>query len=467
MMTIMKSESHKNIISYFTLRFCYNDVLHKTGERMACAKDSILIGQHDYCEIRYPQSEIYEDVVFAEIKPNTSGEGWHLIPCSEYYEVSVNGSPVDFIHYLKDGDRIGFAHEKQELIFNQHKDNKFDLSEGYKQLNKSVYIWTIAVIAALMFAMVGILYFHEKDTESLSAEMLKDARSSVYRIDVCYFVKIQIVDGDTLALDTFDIDSQGMPAIVGTAFLTTDSLLITARHCIEPWLNMVDYKKIENHEKQDFIPAQWALDAETYNQIHDNDTTMQVISYCNISSGDSGNEYLCSFSSSDFIMRKDRDEIIEIGDYSQVYYWRSIERTFHRTSMMRDDIAYTRINQAGKIKLGNRVLLSKTLSVFNKRLEFIGFPTYSEIDIENTNNQLQRPIKVATDDSLSFEMLAHNGELSPGYSGGPVLVRNGDDWFAVGVISVTDKVKDTRVYSVPVTELECMEKKKGEIKDGK
>ena len=53
-------------------------------------------------------------------------------------------------------------------------------------------------------------------------------------------------------------------------------------------------------------------------------------------------------------------------------------------------------------------------------------------------------------------VIAHNGDIVPGYSGGPVLTKQGFRWYAIGVVSVTDKYVNKRFYSVPVIEIERM-----------
>ena len=50
------------------------------------------------------------------------------------------------------------------------------------------------------------------------------------------------------------------------------------------------------------------------------------------------------------------------------------------------------------------------------------------------------------------EMIAHDGRLTHGYSGGPALVLRDGGLCVAGVISVIDGAGGERMYSVPVSE---------------
>ena len=90
--------------------------------------------------------------------------------------------------------------------------------------------------------------------------MIKKSENSVVQIktDSVFLLAYNKTTGDTLHIDSCEY------MVSGTAFITDDSLLVTARHCVEPWLNVdsipADSSKIES------LPVKWALMAETRNQ---------------------------------------------------------------------------------------------------------------------------------------------------------------------------------------------------------
>ena len=136
-------------------------------------------------------------------------------------------------------------------------------------------------------------------------------------------------------LDKASIDNE-----FGTAFLTTDGQLVTARHCIEPWLDFpkgtTKYIINDNTPK----PVMMALEAVTNNILHGDSAQWRMVSYCSLRKPEINDSVLLNVSSEDFIFDNSRDHIVECGDYEHQYFWRSIKVRPHHTDMMLGDIAY-------------------------------------------------------------------------------------------------------------------------------
>ena len=64
-------------------------------------------------------------------------------------------------------------------------------------------------------------------------------------------------------------------------------------------------------------------------------------------------------------------------------------------------------------------------------------------------------------DGYPNTVIAHDGNISHGFSGGPVMTRFGlFNWCVIGVVSVTDTGNSSWYYSVPISEIERMNNSK-------
>ena len=160
------------------------------------------------------------------------------------------------------------------------------------------------------------------------------------------------------------------------------------------------------------------------------------------------------------------------GDYEHQYFWRSLKVRPHRTDMMLGDIACLPLNMGvvgpleqtnipkGTIQLATKEDMLALCKKDGRALVILGSPDGSLEGqyIEKSKDELRQAVRFA-DDGYPATVLSHNGEITPGFSGGPVLTKRGVfGWCAIGVISASDKKNDNRCYSVPVTEIERMKK---------
>jgi len=440
---------------YYSLRYRESDSLHKAGERIVASKDVVRIGQQPDCEVSIPNESFYIDELFAIIRPCIHTKGWQLIPMSEFVKVRVNGTDVTLVHYLADGDRITFDDCRQELLFNVRNDSNYNPGMGIMKFSPPMSRWMIVLFIFLPIVLFGMLWYENnqaKDEEKKLEKLLQEAKSSVWQLSVDSVFYVEETSSDSRVLRRFSyIGSEGK-AINGTAFMTTDSFLFTARHCIEPWLNDGDIiRGVPGMVKS--VPTRWALEAETYNQTHNNDTIYKVVSLCTLSRGEHATEQVeKKWRSSDFIYDTTRDEIIDMGDFEHEYYWRSIRRKSSRNDMMFGDLAYIPFVDKGVIAVASEEHVEELVKERNK-LYFMGYPEYQVPGFEYSEGKVKRNYH-------SSEMIAHNGRLIHGYSGGPALAIKEDSIYVVGIISVIDSKGGDRMYSVPITK-----RKKGGMSD--
>lgn len=398
-----------------------------------------VIGQPDGCDLKIINHTQYEDVVFAKIVPNRDGSGWHLVKVSPYFPILVNGVEMNRVHFLQDGDHIECPNGA--FRFNIHDGEKVVPSVTHIHKNGKILWWLMAAVVVIAVIVGYRIYDSQRD--NLTDTMRLQIESSLFstRVD-----SLQLVSGDSI-IDSYSYAS----GPVGTAFLTADSLLVTARHCIQPWLNQVlpaEYSKIP--EISDW-PIAKALFAETFNQLNDT-LRYQIVSYLTLTD-ESGKSF--PISSREFSINYDNDDIVELGNYRASKYWRSISHRYNRRDMMLDDVAVAKFASAGFIPLASSEDIRRLLAQRNVKLHFFGHPeaavTGNSIDYKSDNLRVD-----LTEENGHISILAHEGGLTPGFSGAPVIVRDGIGYKAVGIASVIDEKNQNRSYSVPTSEVEFL-----------
>lgn len=451
---------------YYTLRYERTDALHKAGDQLANADNTLHIGQTEACEVRLTNDSQYEDTVIAVIKRRTDEKGWKLIKVSPHkeHEVRINGSPINHVHFLNNGDRIAFEGQRQELVFNLHEDNQYH-SNGIINIGKRSNRAIVAWLAIVSIALIGFVLY-QRYSRSMSDAMIEEAKQSVFLIKADS-VQLRVYQGDNVTT----LESAVVNNELGTAFLTTDGMLVTARHCIEPWLNLPDGTILDTLSTKTPNHIRMALKAVTNNTIAESqgdDIRWSIVSYCSLWKPDESDTLLFTTTSEDFRINDSRDHVMALGDFVHQYFWRSIKVRPHRTDMMLGDIAYlpdaaSSLHRKGTIRLATKEEVTKLCRHPNRPLIIMG-RTANDTD----NSQIQSPkaqlLLQLTDnqckDGYPNTVIAHDGKIGHGFSGGPVLTRQGlNGWCVIGVVSVTDSNEDGWYYSVPVSEIERMNNK--------
>lgn len=422
---------------YYTLRW------DGGKEHLAAAENPVRLGQKADCDVRLPNNGPYEDETFALIRPDVAKDGWVLLPSTENVQTLVNGAPVQLVHYLRTGDRISFSETDAEIIFELRSGERFG-TETVRFTSLSRKVIAIAACAALLLAGLGIYALRSAQLqEKRNGLALENAKESIYRIRVDSLYYTVSVAGEKTICESIPSNEEN-----GTAFVTESGLLITARHCIEPWLNTDERKLYEEAFESWPADVAMAARAETYNQLHPGDTVHRLVSRCSILKGDG--TLVRVVYSDDFRYDSSRDEVIEIGDFNSVHYRRSITGRFNRADMMLGDIAcLDALPLKGTLKPANEELLRH----WSKPHTVLGYPS------RHIQAGLETPDITPLAGYQPGLMITYQESLVPGYSGGPaVFVKNGDV-YVVGVVSTVDpddspgnKGKE-RSFFVPITEL--------------
>ena len=453
---------------YYTLRFERNDGQHTSGEKVVNADNPLHIGQTETCEVRLINDSQYEDAVLAVIEKMPDEKGWKLIRLSPFkeHEVRVNGTPVNYVNFLADGDRISFEGQRQELTFNIREDNQYTASNILsirRSHNRTVVAWLAIISTALILFLLQQFY-----SRPMSESMIEKAKQSVFQITVDSIALRVRYDDSTAVIRTAPRQDG-----YGIAFLTTDGKLVTARHCIEPWLNIPNTIPMDTADSSYTpLPVKMALQAVTNNIIaksQGDNTRWEMVSYCSVLKPGT-HDTVFRVTSADFIINDSRDHIMEYGDYENQYFWRSIKVRPHRTDMMLGDIAYLPDtanplpHHKGSIRMATKEEIGELCKKPNRPLVIVG-----RMSNDAENQQLQSPtahlMLQLTDNDFKEGypnvVIAHDGNIGHGFSGGPVMTRTGFfDWCVIGVVSVTDQNNEGWYYSVPISEIERMDNTK-------
>lgn len=447
-MKSMGMENNENVC--FSLKYGKSDSVHKKGELVVVRSGELRIGQQEDCEVRFTNRTDFEDEQYAVIRPTRNEGEWQIIPVSEYVDVYVNGVPVILLHHLNDGDRISFDCEDQELIFKICRFDASDTAKGVVVVPAPHFAKSFALLTALTLVLLSILggyVFKAGSAERNTNRMLNALRESVLQVSVDSVLFVErTTDGEKVLRSYSYLEEEGS-VINGTAFLTSDSRIVTARHCIEPWLSDRNVADADGPEDLTCQPSSWAMEAETYNQTHDSDTSYAVVAICNFTRDHDGDgKSVRSFWSSEFNIDRTRDLIVEKGDFKNVFYWRSIEESGLSKEMMLGDVAWTKTDIVGQLSLAGEDTIDELLTG-RQLFYFMGYPDHKTMrGLAVTEGHMQ----------MEFEkggMIAHDGNLIHGYSGAPAIVLKGHKAYVVGVVTRIDANGGGRSYSVPVNEL--------------
>lgn len=445
-----KTESQNKSSAYYTLKYEQTDPLHKKGEVVVIPSGELHIGQQNDCKVLFHNNTDYEDELYAIIRPTRNEGEWLLIPTSEYVKTSANGNPVELVHYLNNGDRITFEGEEQELLFETHRDDKYNLATGIQMIAAPMskrLITCMIAIPAILFSLIACYIIKDNYDEEQREALLAGLHTSILQISVDTVQYLEVTSLGERILRKYSYQKSEGHIMNGTAFLTADSCIVTARHCIEPWLNDPMVSEANTPTELKSIPTQWAMEAETYNQTHDSDTIYRVVAICDFFIGLNGTERFGeSIKSTKFVVDRSRDNVIEKGDFDTVFYWRSIKETYSNKEVMLGDVAWTRTDSVGKLALVTEDELASLLAN-RPQLYFMGYPDHNVIrGLNREEGKLQM-------DYVKGSVIAHNGNLIHGFSGAPVIIIEKQKAYAVGVVSRIDANGGGRTYSVPVTEL--------------
>lgn len=451
---------------YFKLTYHHSADKKQVGDFFHCGAQKLDIGQTNCCELRLPESSDFEPVVFATILYKQDGKGYSIIKRTDFHELQINGKRLKICQSLKDGDLISFVIDGQtiSLLFSMYNDGEYSASMGvvYKKNKSNRKIqYGIAAIAFLALLISALSMYLRRDYYILRHENLDVYDASIYhiRVDSVYLVQDSIINGklEEQVLEAVALDRQ----VAGTCFLTCDSLFVTARHCVEPWINDEDWNGISYDDKMS--PAvRLATMAETRNMLS-GEERYRVKAHCMISKGLEQYEYY----SIDFHFNKSRDQVVCLGTDQHPIYWRTIMPLASKRDMELGDFAYV---ESKGLKGNLQLADMKDMKVFrrqpDKDIVAIGFPLNDNQDesicvkvFGNSQN-----VEFTKDDSEIAGCIQMSAPINPGNSGGPVLAKIKDRILVVGIVSKADgQATQGTFWVVPSTEIVSLKQRGGKI----
>ena len=432
---------------YFSLRFKGGNKYHENGSTLKLTDRIVNIGETPDCDVRY-DSDGLQPVYYASIVRNDNGKSWRIVKRSQHVDVSIVGKgQVGFAHQLSDGDIVQFDKKQMSLKFQTHYDNLYDVSS--KTGNGK---WWLAAIAVLMVAAVVAAKI--RTNNDITEKDILPFEESIFLLKVDSVSKLMTIQGQEELLCPSKVFDEDTPT--GTAFLTTDGMLVTARHCVEFWLgeNLDLTTKVAGLSKDDVV--RWAIETETFNQNHQelSDSVMQLKVYFSIYNF--LGEKVCSLNSNDSRVHTNRenDGVFVMADFSCEYYWRSINPYFTDRKMALGDILWVEdFGEKGAIKIGDLKVLEKMKR--GTRLMVCGYPMAMTNDLKVT--MADGTIKQEVD--VEKENLVFESNINHGFSGAPMFVRENGDVLAVGVVSRADSVSGgVFKWAVPITQIKGNDK---------
>jgi V8-like Glu-specific endopeptidase len=425
---------------YISLKFKGGNAYHQNGKRLKLTERTINIGETADCDVRY-ETDCLQPEYYASIIRNEDGKSWRIVKRSQHVDVSLEGKgSIGYAHSLADGDIIQIENQTMTLIFHSHYDERYDEED-----RQSTWQWAVAGILGLT-AIIAVVFGLSNKQDVISVEDVEPLEESVCLVKVDSVRRLSIIDGKITVIPPTKILEGDAPT--GTAFLTTDGKLVTARHCVEYWIGTdLDLTtKVNSLDENDIV--RWAIETETFNQAHDGDSAMLQVFF---SFFDFIGNKKYSFATTDkrVHINKDNDGVFLMADFSQESYWRTIKPYFNDRKMELGDILWIdSLKEEGKVKIANTSQMEKVKT--GTKLMICGYPKTGIGDkrMVFTEGTIRRPVSANTE-NLFFE-----SNINHGFSGGPVLMKDGNGVVVIGVVSRVDSISSGLYkWAVPITEV--------------
>ena len=443
---------------YYRLTYTASSNKETRGDYVQNGSKPLNIGQGASCNVQIPESELYEPQVYATILHKEDGKEWYIVRITDSHQVQVNGSEVPIAQILQNGDMLSFSDGTvhAELKFEKFDDGEYDINSGvvYKKHESRKQSYALVIFGISLALGISIFAIYQNQHKNLRDIDIVQYSNYVYRItvDSLYLIRDSIVDG-SMCRDTVDaIELE--KAAVGTAFLTDSGLIVTARHCLQPWIDDIEWDGSPNTNKMS-PEVRLAVRAETENNLGEKKRYV-VQSHCIISRGLDRFE----LSSTAFHIDESRDLVLRLGSAQSPLFWRTIIPIANRRDMELGDFAYIIIDSLrGRSKLSLATEKDMATLSASRRMQdiaVIGYP----LDDNQTEDVKVVPGNmmslVPQDEAGLYQdgCIPMSASINRGNSGGPVLAQIGNDTKVIGIVSKADWHADQGVFwTVPSTEV--------------
>lgn len=438
---------------YYQLTYLSTSDHSRIGDSVLCGIKPLSIGQNASCDVTIPETKDHVPILSATIIPDAGGNSWRIVRRNDLQGITINDEEVAIARPLVHGDEINITDGSVnvKLRFTVHRDGNYNPAAGIIHNKRRDNVSRIVAIAAAVLAIGAAIFgiFASRSSHDLRHADLEPYNSSIYHITVdSIYLKIDtVIDGQTCQTT---IDAIGLKDVAeGTCFLTDEGLFVTARHCIEPWLNDEQWDGIHNETMSPEVAL--ATRAETANRLSGT-TKYHLCSHCIISNGIERYEYL----STDFSMNKSRDQVMCLGTNDSPIYWRSIFPIANRRNMELGDAAYIASDGLkGDIQLASHDELAAFDRQTDKDIAVIGYPL-NDNDVTNVISKSYGNSQHLELDSngMPIGCIQMIASINPGNSGGPVLALVNGHIKAIGIVSKADgRATQGTFWAVPVTEV--------------
>jgi len=427
--------------NYISLRVKGGNTFHAKGTCLKLTERIVNIGETADCDVRYESDELQPEY-YASIIQNEDGKSWRIVKRSQHIEISIVGKGIiGYAHQLADGDIIQFGEKQMTLSFHTHYDEYYEVER-----QKTTWQWILVGLSCLV-AIIALAFVAGKRHENISNEDVEPLEESVYFVKVDSVRRIQIFEGQVNFIPPTKILDGEAPT--GTAFLTTEGKLVTARHCVEYWIgtNLNLTTKVDELKEDDIV--RWAIETETFNQTHNTDSMMQLQVFFSVFDFMGNRKYSFASTDKNVRMNKDKDGVFLMADFDQDYYWRTIRPYFKDRQMELGDILWVEnLSEKGKIKVASNEQIKDVKN--GAKLIICGYPMTGIGDKRMTSTE--GCIRRST--SVESENLFFESNINHGFSGGPVLTKTKGEIIAIGVVSRVDSISSGLYkWAVPVSEL--------------
>lgn len=434
----------KEIKHYISLKFKGGNAYHQNGKHLKLTERIINIGETADCDVRF-ETDCLQPEYYASIIRNDDGKSWRIVKRSQHIDISIAGKgSIGYAHALSDGDLIQIEGQKTALSFHTHYDDRYQEEE---QQNR--WQWAVASMIGLAGIIAVVLSMGNRQ-EGINVADTEPLEESIYLVKVDSVRRLTVIDGKVnIVPPTKTLEGE---APTGTAFLTTDGKLVTARHCVEYWIgaNLDLTTKVSDLKKDDIV--RWAIETETFNHHHPGDSAMLQV-FFSIYDFTGSKKWAFDTCDKKVHINTEKDGIFMLADFSEEYYWRTVKPYFTDRQMELGDILWIdSLAEEGKVALANQSQMEKVKS--GTKLMICGYPKTGIGDkrMISTEGTIRR-LASANTENLFFE-----SNINHGFSGGPILMKDGDDVIAIGIVSRVDSISSGLYkWAVPVTEIKRYE----------
>lgn len=441
---------------YYRLTHITGPRTSKSGHGLLGSDKPVLIGQLPNCDVQLPVSDIYEPQVFAVILPREEASGWLLVRRTDHFGITIDGEPLHTAAPLKDNAVMAFDNGgcTTKLGVKIYKNGSLD-DMGRVFNSRATAFRHAAVWLTILLALSTLLFLPRllHDGRQLKKVDMGQYEASLFRIavDSIYLTMDTLVGGQWQERLLASGELSG--SHVGTCFLTKEGYFVTARHCLEPWLDDDAWDGSALNSKTP-IEIRLAAQAETWNRA-EGANRYHVKSRCIISNEQENYE----FYSTEFGMNKSRDQILRLGSDRNPIYWRTITPLASRRDMELGDFAYVKAptGVAGSLEAATMTDMLRFKTQGDKDIAVLGFPVSdhgvaSHMSIVYGNCQ-QFDFDSVDDTRRGCMMMT--APVNRGNSGGPVLAYVGKRVMVIGIVSKADaQASQETFWAVPITEVE-------------